>query len=69
MFNKWKNRKVARQLAAIGSHVDSQFVLYVNKEDAMYFTNKVDLLQYLSNYREINPIYSLKIYRVDTYSL
>ena len=68
MFNRSK-RKIAKQLASIGSRVDSVFVVYLNNDEPVNFNSRSSALQYVSDYRAENVIFSFKLYRIDTYSL
>lgn len=62
-------KKTAKRLAAIGSCVDTSYMLYVNNENPISFPCKDDLLSYLSEFRQNNVISRLQIYRIETYSL
>lgn len=69
MFKKIRLRKVARQLANLGSIVDTSYMIEVNNEPALTFPTNDDVIAYLSKFRENNVIFRLKIYRVAVYSL
>lgn len=65
----FRRRRIKRQLNAIGSFVESSYMLYVNNLSPMSFPSKDDLVNYLSEFRNENQIFALQIYRIDTYSL
>lgn len=66
MFDRIRNR---RRLSKIGSCVETSFLLYVNEVEPISFPDRDSVVSYLSRFRETTPIYSLKIYRIETYSL
>ena len=66
MFDRIKYR---RRLSKIGSCVESSFLLYVNEVEPMTFPDKESVVSYLTRFRDTTPVYNLKIYRVETYSI
>ena len=69
MFKFLKNRKLAKRLAKIGSHVEDTYVVYLNNNEPISFESYYAALSAIKSYRENTEIFSLKIYRVETYSL
>lgn len=65
----FRMRKIARQLASIGSMVDESYMIEINNESAMTFPDYDSLMSYLKRFRENNIIFNLKIYRINVYSL
>ena len=69
MFNRFRLRKTARQLASLGSKVDEQFMVYLNNDEPVAFPTRSGALNYIKNYRLDNEIFLIQIYRINTYSL
>lgn len=69
MFKMLRMLKIRRRLKSDGVLVESQFVLFVNNVDPMYFQSRADLDNYLNEFRSHTSIFKLQIFRVDTYSL
>lgn len=66
MFEKLKMR---RKLQNVGACVDTSYLLYINNEQPITFALRNDLMSYVQNFRNENPIFKLQIYRIETYSL
>lgn len=64
-----KKRKIAKRLQSIGSSIVTQFVVEINNEDGRNFDTRTDALAYIKAFREENVIFSLKMYRIEIYSL
>lgn len=65
----FKKRKMAKQLASVGSHVDTSYMIYVNNEEPVMFPSRDECMSYLKQFRESNEIFKLQIFRIETYSL
>ena len=61
--------KLKRRLKSIGDLVETQYVVFLNNVDPMYFNSRVELDDYLSSFRQENEIFKLQIFRIETYSL
>lgn len=64
-----RKRKLAKRLAAVGSRVDEQYLLYVNNDEPICFTDYQSVIEAIQKYRERNEIFKLQIFRIETYSL
>lgn len=69
MINLFRNRKIRKQLASIGSQVSEEYIVVVNNLDAMSFPTKSDAFNYIKRFRDENIIFNLSIHRVNIYSL
>lgn len=65
----WRKRKIRKRIHSDGDLIESQFVLFVNNVEPMYFQSRSDLDNYLTVFRSQNSIFKLQIFRIDTYSL
>lgn len=65
----FRTRKLKRRLNSIGDLVETQYVVFLNNVDPMYFNSRVELDDYLSSFRKENEIFKLQIFRIETYSL
>lgn len=65
----FRTLKLKRRLKSVGDVIETQFVVFLNNVDPMYFNSRVELENYLCSFREENEIFKLQIYRVETYSL
>lgn len=64
-----RKRKLYKRLASIGSKVECVYQAQVNNESIQTFSSESEVKSYLSAYREGNVIFSLKLYRIEVYSL
>lgn len=64
-----KNRKLAKRLASIGSSIECSWLVEINNEPSITFDTQDAALDYLKGYREKNVIFSLKMFRVELFSL
>ena len=58
-----------RRLKSTGDLVETQYVVFLNNVDPIYFNSRAELDDYLSKFRKENEIFKLQIFRVETYSL
>lgn len=63
------NLSFRRRLKSTGDLVETQYVVFLNNVDPMYFNSRAELDDYFSNFRKENEIFKLQIFRVETYSL
>lgn len=63
------NLRFRRRLKSTGDLVETQYVVFLNNVDPMYFNSRAELDDYLTNFRKENGIFKLQIFRVETYSL
>lgn len=61
--------RLRRRLNKEGILVENQFVLFVNNVDPIYFNSKKELEEYLSEFRSHTSVFSLQIFKIETYSL
>lgn len=66
---KFRSRKIQKRLDSSGSFIESQYVLFVNNVDPLYFNSRQELMLYLDEFRSHTSIFKLQMFRVDTYSL
>ena len=69
LLKMFRTRKLKRRLNSIGDLVETQYVVFLNNVDPMYFNSRVELDDYLSSFRKENEIFKLQIFRIETYSL
>lgn len=69
MLTKRKLRKTARQLAEIGSVVDTTFEVYINNDEPRNYPDYESAVAAIKEYRDANVIFSLKVYRINIFSL
>lgn len=60
---------MAKKLAAIGSCVDSSYMIYINNDEPKVFPDKEVAMSFINEYRSQNVIFKLQLYRCDVYSL
>lgn len=65
----FRNHKLRRRLAKIGSNVDVNYLLYLNNQEPITFPSQEACFKYIQDYRSENVIFKLQIYRIETYSL
>lgn len=61
--------KFKRRLRSTGDLVETQYLVFLNNVDPMYFNSRVELDEYLNSFRKENDIFKLQIFRIETYSL
>ena len=65
----FRKRKMAKRLQDVGSQVLVQYIVELNNEEGRTFESRSAALAYIKAYREENTIFSLKMYRIEIYSL
>lgn len=65
----FKNLKLRNKLKKVGAMVDTSYLCYVNNDEPRQFETQQDCYNYLKEYRSNNVIFSIKIFRIETYSL
>lgn len=69
MFSKLKLRRRVRHCYDSSKLVESKFVVYLNNDEPKVLKDKSELHSYLSDYRKFNDIFSMQIFRIETYSV
>ena len=65
----FRNFKLRKRLAKIGSSIDTSFLVYINNEEPMSFPSQDSCFDYIKSFRSDNVIFKLQIFRIETYSL
>lgn len=66
----WLSRRMLRKrFEEIGSNVLINYQVEINNEEPLTFPDKTSVIAYLQHYREGNVIFSLKLFRIELYSL
>ena len=69
LLTMFRRLKLKRRLKSLGDLVETQYVVFLNNVDPMYFNSRVELYEFLCSFRKENEIFKLQIFRIETYSL